>query len=74
MIRWNWHLDAIAHALDNQVAQGQVRHLLVTACHPKSPAVDCTINLAWVAWLTGLRSAQAWLRQLLERAVSQACP
>lgn len=50
MIRWNWHLDAIAHALD-QVAEGQSRRLLITM--PPRNLKSITVSVAWVAWMLG---------------------
>lgn len=50
MIAWNWHLDAIAHRLD-QIANGRCRRLLVTM--PPRNLKSITISVAWVAWMLG---------------------
>ena len=50
LIRWNWHLDAIAHALD-LVAQGSSRRLLVTM--PPRNLKSIATSVAWVAWMLG---------------------
>jgi len=50
MLSWNWHLDAIAHALD-QVAAGTCRHLLITM--PPRNLKSLAISVAWVAWQLG---------------------
>jgi predicted phage terminase large subunit-like protein len=48
---WNWHIDAIAHRL-NQVAGGNCRRLLVTM--PPRNGKTKLISIIWVAWQLGL--------------------
>lgn len=50
VLRWNWHLDAIAHELD-LVQQGANRNLVVTM--PPRNLKSITISVAWVAWMLG---------------------
>ena len=50
LIAWNWHLDAIVHAL-NQVHEGSSRRLLVTM--PPRNLKSIAISVAWVAWMLG---------------------
>nr|WP_176392470.1 phage terminase large subunit [Sphingomonas sp. CDS-1] len=50
LLSWNWHLDAIAHELD-QVASGACRHLLITM--PPRNLKSLAISVAWVAWQLG---------------------
>jgi predicted phage terminase large subunit-like protein len=55
MLQWNWHLDAIAHALDG-VTAGNSRRLLVTM--PPRNLKSITISIAWVAWMLGRNPRQ----------------
>jgi hypothetical protein len=48
--RHNWHIDAIAHALE-QVASGQVSRLIVTM--PPRSLKSIAISVAFPAWLLG---------------------
>ncbi|MFC4595534.1 phage terminase large subunit [Sphingobium tyrosinilyticum] len=50
LLSWNWHLDAIAHALD-QVTSRNCRHLLITM--PPRNLKSLAISVAWVAWQLG---------------------
>lgn len=49
-VKWNWHLDAIAHELD-LICKGQSHRLLVTL--PPRNLKSITISVAWVAWKLG---------------------
>lgn len=49
-LKWNWHLDAIAHELD-RVRRGDNRNLVVTM--PPRNLKSITISVAWVAWMLG---------------------
>lgn len=46
----NWHIDAIAHALD-EIRLGASRQLLVTL--PPRHLKSLSISVAWVAWMLG---------------------
>lgn len=49
-ISWNWHLDAIAHRLD-QVTRGKTQRLIVTM--PPRNLKSIAISVAYVAWKLG---------------------
>lgn len=48
---WNWHLDAIVHALD-QVRSGDSRRPLITM--PPRNGKSIATSIAWVAWVLGV--------------------
>lgn len=50
MVDWNWHLDAIVHALD-RVRGGDSRRLLITM--PPRNGKSITASVAWIAWVLG---------------------
>lgn len=49
-IAWNWHLDAIAHELE-QVEAGDNLRLIVTI--PPRNGKSKTVSVIWIAWLLG---------------------
>ena len=50
MMSWNWHLDAITHALD-EVRTGNCRRRLITL--PPRNGKSIATSVAWVAWMLG---------------------
>lgn len=46
----NWHIDAIAHHL-NQVMQGKIKRLLITL--PPATLKSHCVSVAWPAWMLG---------------------
>jgi predicted phage terminase large subunit-like protein len=51
LLRWNWHLDALAYRLE-RIQQGETRRLLVNL--PPRNAKSKTTSVAWVAWMLGI--------------------
>lgn len=50
LLKWNWHIDAIAYKLD-RVQIGESRRSLINL--PPRNGKSKTISVAWVAWMLG---------------------
>ncbi|MEO1169458.1 MAG: phage terminase large subunit [Pseudomonadota bacterium] len=54
LLRWNWHLDAVAHKLE-RVECGERRRSLINL--PPRNGKSKTISVIWVAWMLGRNPA-----------------
>lgn len=50
LLRWNWHLDAVAHKLE-RIECGETRRSLINL--PPRNGKSKTISVIWVAWMLG---------------------
>lgn len=54
LLKWNWHLDALCHALD-RVARGECQRLIINL--PPRNGKSKTVSSIWPAWLLGRNPA-----------------